>query len=96
MLHIYDATRRTIAFKSIDGNHVWIHEQETFPGPNEYEDVDGISNEEITLTYGTEDTSGHPINQLSINYRGEDPRLDGANDPTLEEVIPILAEWGYK
>lgn len=96
MLHMYNTTRRTIAFRLIASGPQWIHEQETFPGPNMYEDVDGPSREQIILTYGTENVSGHPTNQLSISYLGDDSRLRNQREPSLPQVKAVLEEWGYQ
>jgi hypothetical protein len=95
MLHINSRTVRTIAFRSVNGNYVWIGDQETFEGPKTYKSVDGTFHEAITLTYETQSVSGYPLNQLNVDYRGEDPRLAGRNNLTLAAVKPILKEWGY-
>ena len=96
MLHMYNTTRRTIAFRRTTAGYQWIHEQESFPGPKMYEDVDGPSREQITLTYGTENVSGHPTNQLSISYLGDDSRLRNQQEISLPQVTAVLQEWGYK
>ncbi len=61
-----------------------------------YEDVDGPSREQIILTYGTENVSGHPTNQLSISYLGDDSRLRNQREPSLPQVKAVLEEWGYQ
>lgn len=95
MLHIYGRTSRTIAFRRTKDGYRWIGDQETFTGPREYKSVDGVFREELCLTYEVEHISGFPINRLNISYRGEDPRLAWPREPTLEEVRPVLKEWGY-
>lgn len=94
MLHIYSKTSRTIAFRKDGNNYRWIGEQETFQGPKQYTSVDGTFYETICLNYDIEPVSGFPINQLGISYFGEDPRLKKST-LTLEEIKPILKEWGY-
>ena len=60
-----------------------------------YKTVDGTFHEHVTLTFETEHVSGFPLNQLSVLYAGEDPRLVGRGDLSLRDVRPILKEWGY-
>jgi hypothetical protein len=95
MLHIYAKTSRTIAFKKRGDDYVWIGEQEIFQGPNKYKSIDGVFYESIVLTYDIETVSGCPTNQLNISYWGEDPRLSRQSNLALEDVKPILEEWGY-
>ena len=97
MLHIATQTVRTIAFRKENGDYVWISEQETFEGPKTYKTVDGTFHEAITLSYETQKIlgSGYPLNQLSVSYRGEDPRLAANENLSLAAVKPILREWGY-
>jgi len=96
MLHIYNHTSRTIAFKKKNEGFIWIGEQETFKGPGKYETTDGNFNESIVLTYDKERISGYPTNVLNISYDGEDTRLSLNRDLTLEDILPILKEWKYK
>ena len=96
MLHIYAETQRTVAFRKVDDGYYWIGEQETHSGPGTFESVDGVVAEQITLTYETEDISGHCCGRVDIRYRGKDSRLAGRRDLTLEDVGPVLAEWKAK
>jgi len=98
MLHFYGETSRTIAFRKIPTGWKWIHEQETFTGPNLYTNVDGVFHEEVVLTYGIEPTSGHSAHKLHVQYHGEDSRLTASNqyDLTLAQATPILEEWKQK
>ena len=94
MLHIYSKTSRTFAFRKTDtGDYKWIGEQEIFQGPKKYTTVDGTFYENICLNYDIEPVSGYPINQLSINYSGEDPRLVNKRNLTLNDVKHIIQEW---
>ena len=95
MLHFGGKTGRTIAFQKRSNQYVWVGEQEMFTGPKEYRGEDGPYHEQVTLTYETVRISGFPINQLAIDYTGEDPRLESPKKLTLAEVRPILREWGY-
>lgn len=97
MLHIYGKTSRTIAFRKRANGYAWIGEQETFKGPKRYETPDGTFNEQIDLTYEIEEVaiSGGPLNRLYVNYSGDDSRLSGRYPLSLDDVRPILAEWGY-
>lgn len=94
MLHIYgDQNRRTIAFRKTDSGYRWIHEQEIHIGPKCYTTPEGTFHEEIIVTYDVERVSGVPLNQIDIDYRGEDPRLANRPELTLADVTPIIAEW---
>lgn len=95
VLQLATKTVRTITFRKDNGNYVWIGEQESFEGPKKYKTEDGTFNEAVILTYQTRRLSDYPLNQLSVTYRGEDPRLAGRNNLTLAVVKPILKEWGY-
>ena len=96
MLHITSkGDVRTIAFRKVKGNFIWIGEQEMFQGPKTFDGADGTENEAITLTYETQKVSGFPLNQLNVTYSGEDPRLAFPKKPGLAEVKPVLKEWGY-
>ncbi len=100
MLHLYGKTSRTISFRKTDQGYQWIGEQEIFTGLKEYTTVDGTALEEICLTFETAQISGSPLNQLAISYNGPDPRLlKGQNlwnsQLKLEDIQPILKEWGY-
>ncbi len=96
MLHIYDSTSRTIAFLKDHSGFKWIHEQEIFRGPHHFDSPDGQLQEQICLTYEVEPVSGHSSGGLDISYQGEDERLKSRPDLTLESILPILKEWGYK
>ena|SRR5690554_4739267 len=94
MLHIYGSTSRTISFKLKENNdYEWIGEQEIFEGPNEFKTPDGIFNENIILTYEKSPISGHQLNKLNIEYRGESKLLTNKENLTLENIRPILKEW---
>jgi len=95
MLHISARTSRTIAFRKIDSGWGWIGDQEMFEGPKMVKTVDGTFPEHITLTYEIEHISGSPINQLTVDYVGEDPRLANKPNLALADVRPILKAWGY-
>ena len=47
------------------------------------------------MNYDTVPISGFPLNQLDVSYVGEDPRLEWPRKLTLDDVRPILKEWGY-
>ncbi len=95
MLHIYTKTSRTIAFRKTTQGYRWIGEQESFEGPKQYTSVDGKFHEQIVLTFDLEPVSGSPTNELDVDYWGEDSRLAGRRDLRLDDVKPILKEWGY-
>lgn len=96
MLHIDGGTARTIAFRRVGppDEWKWIGEQETHFGPRTYTDVDGTFRENITITFDTEYVSGYPLNKVKVTYSGEDPRLAGRFDLTLNDASPILKAWG--
>lgn len=96
MLHVYGPTSRTIAFRQQADSFVWIGEQEIYKGPKTYTDVDGTHFEQIVVTYELQPISGYPINQLNIEYSGQDPRLASKENLALREVVPILREWDYE
>ena len=93
MLHIYGDTSRTIAFKRDGNGYIWLGEQEIHTGPKKYMTADGLFNEEIVVNYDTVNISGAPLNMLDIMYFGEDPRLEGKLNLTLQDIQPILEEW---
>jgi hypothetical protein len=94
MLHIYGTTSRIIAFKKIDDDKfVWVGEQEIFKGPRKYKTVDGEFNEEIILTYDIEPISGHPLNQLSVDYNGPDEGLMTNRNLRLDDIRPMIKDW---
>ena len=95
MLHVYADTSRTIAFRRDNDGYTWIGEQEIHTGPGMYETADGVYEEHISITYDTVDQLGAPLplNTVHVYYTGEDPRLWGKSNLTLEDVAPILEEW---
>jgi len=93
MLHIYGETSRTIAFRKVGPDYKWIGEQEIYTGPRSYTSVDGTVKEQIAITYETQHVSGVPLNKVSVQYLGDDPRLANRFDLTLTDVQPILREW---
>jgi hypothetical protein len=95
MLHISGRTSRTIAFRKTGSGYKWIGEQEVFVGPRKYKSVDGMLNEQVCLTYETAHVSGYPLNQITVTYMGEDPRLADRPNLSLKDVTPELKEWGY-
>lgn len=96
MLHIDARTSRTIAFRKTESGYKWIGEQESFQGPKRYTTVDGTFYEAVTLNYDLEKISGFPTNALAVIYSGEDPRLANRfGRLVLNDVEPILREWGY-
>jgi len=90
MLHI---GRKTIAFRKGGSRYFWIGEQESFQGPKEYKTVDGTFREQIVFTFEKEPVSGFLLNRLNISYNGEDARLVGRSNLSLDDVKPILREW---
>lgn len=93
MLHIYGETHRTIAFKKGD-SYLWIGEPEVHYGPKNYVDANGATfQEHLAVGYQTEPMDGSPINQVYVNYFGEDSRLAGHHDLTLIESKPVLDSW---
>ena len=94
-LQITAKTSRTIEFRKDNRSYIWIGEQETFQGPRKYTSEGSILNETVTLTYETRKVSGAPLNQLTVTYFGDDPRLIWRDKLTLSDVKPILKEWGY-
>lgn len=86
-------TSRTVAFRKTPGGYQWVGDQEVFIGPNQYSDHYGTYYENITLTYETERITGFAVDQLNISYSGTDSRLPLR--PNLDEIRPILKEWGY-
>ena len=86
-------TSRTVAFRKAPGGYQWVHEQEAFIGPNQFSDSFGTYYESIVLSYETVRVSGLGLDQLDISYTGRDSRLPLS--PDLDEIRPILKEWGY-
>jgi len=95
MLHIYDRTEHTIAFRRGPAGFEWMREQEIFRGPREYDTPDGKYREQITITYPTPRPSTTAVDLVHVGYDGDDPRLKWPLAPTLADVRPILEEWGF-
>lgn len=98
MLHIYGRTSRTISFRKTAEGFRWIGEGESYTGPHTYDSVDGEYREYISVRYQTERVGGYgpPPKQVSIRYRGENPRLRRLKNLTWADVKPILNEWGFE
>jgi len=101
MLHVYDKTSRTIAFRRTGDSYEWIHEQEIFQGPTEYDTPDGRLHESIALTWELVPiaTQGIPLRQVHTDYSGGDQKLSSLatnGQLSLDVVRPILRAWGYR
>lgn len=60
----------------------------------EYVTPDGTLRGQITITYEISPVSGVPLNEVSVLYSGEDPRLSTLpRDLTLADVRPIFRAW---
>ena len=92
MLHVYDDTSRTIAFRKTPSGYRWISEQEIHRGPGWRQTVDGTFQEEIIVEYQTEKVNGIPTNFVWITYSGSDTNLIG-RELSLNEIQPILSSW---
>jgi hypothetical protein len=107
MLHFYDQREghyrqaTTVGLKKKEGRLIWIGEQHTLKGPKTYTTVDGTFNEQITITFETEQMAyvGTTLTGTAVTYSGPDGRLAGksqhADNLTITQVAPILREWGY-
>ena len=93
MLHVYDATSRTIAFRKVGDGYRWIAEQELHYGPRLWKTEDGDVREYIAVEYQREPVDGIPVNELKIAYIGDDPRLAAGEGLTLASIQPFLNEW---
>lgn len=96
MLHVYDKTSKTVAFRRNGKGYEWLGEQETFQGPRKYESVDGTFNEAITINYDRVPIAGFPTNTVAVVYSGEEPELAWPQQLTLDKVRPWLEKWGYE
>jgi hypothetical protein len=92
MLHIYDTTRRTIAFRKTPDGYRWINEQEIHDGPGWHQSMEGTFRENILVEFQTEHLNGIPTNQLYIRYTEAGTNWN-ARDLTLAEALPILESW---
>ena len=107
MLHFYDDppdymyTSRGVGLKTNGEQYLWISEQQSFHGPKLYTTVDGTLNEQITLTRENEQVAvmGTNLTGTCVTYSGPDARLvtngQHAFNLSLQQVAPILREWGY-
>jgi hypothetical protein len=93
MLHIYGKTSRTIAFKKVANEYIWIGEQEIYTGPRRYSTADGDSNEEVVVDYETVPLAGFPLSKLAVTYHGPDVALSRNLNRTLPEVQPMISKW---
>jgi hypothetical protein len=95
MLHIdeHDVVR-TISFVRQGTGYKWIGEQEAHLGPKEQLGPERTFGEAVLIEYQTEPVAPKvPTKQTLIMYIGEDSRLAGRTNLTLNDVRPILAEW---
>jgi hypothetical protein len=99
-LHAYnDFSSHHIFFRLNNHAYMWVFEQENFTGPEKWVDSDAATwQETIMLQYQIEDINGGPINDLMIDYIGQDQRLINesnywylSND--VNDIIPVLDEW---
>jgi len=105
-LKSYKYTSRTVALKKKNGHLQWVHEQMMFHGPKKYTDDESLPNQEwIVLRCETEQIGqlGKDTVGTEVMYSGPDERLIGekgwtidGGDLSLEDVIPVLREWGYE
>ena len=96
MLHVYGQTAGASVSEADGARIQWIGEQETHFGPERFETPDGKIQETIVITYELFEISGAPLNQVYIDYWGEDPRLSQRRNLSLEDVEPILEEWAMR
>jgi hypothetical protein len=96
MLHIYGETERTISFLKTSDGYKCFAEQELYTGPKRYTDHEGTWNEKLVIQYQIEPINGIITNQTYISYMGEDKRLAGHQNMTLDYIAPILKEWQQK
>ena len=108
LLHFYDDppgyrySSRTVGLKSNGEHYKWIGDQQNFYGPNKFTTkAEGTLNEQIILTCETEQMAfiGTNYTGTVVMYSGPDARLstNGAHafNLSLQQVAPILREWGY-
>jgi hypothetical protein len=87
-----------IMFRKTPSGYKWIWEQEIYIGPKLYETPDGMTHEQIAITYQIVKFSGVALNRSVVQYTGKDPRLLKNHpvfndDLTLSDVRPIIKEW---
>lgn len=99
---VTDFSTHGIYFRLDQEQYVWIHEHESFTGPETWVDPDAATwHETIRIQYQTEEIDTGPINQLMVDYIGHDPRLVAIRDKSpnwylsndINDVLPVLAEW---
>jgi hypothetical protein len=96
MLHIYSKRdSRTIAFKRVNGEMKWIHEQVIVEGPDTYTTVDGTYQEKLTFTYEISPMSGNALNKLVIDYSGPRENLKG-KELSPDDVWPLVEQWAAR
>jgi hypothetical protein len=108
MLIIYDTPAlqagvyRNIGFRKTGTAYKWIFEQEIHPGPGTFKQLGNTdhqwhtAHEFIVITYDTVGMLGVTPGKLCVAYDGRDSRIADRKDLTLDEVSPILAEWGQE
>ncbi len=94
-IDIYGDTSRTITLTEKGGSYEWLSEQEISYGPNQRPDDGGMSQERIVVEFQTEELNGVPVNQTSVVYSGNDPRINSLGPLwlRLHDVRPYLDEW---
>jgi hypothetical protein len=93
---LYDGIHRTIEFRKTATGYKWLREFETHPGPRTFTQSGHTAHETISIIYDTTGISGVTPNKLHVYYDGFDSRIVSGKDLTLDEVMPILAEWSQK
>jgi hypothetical protein len=97
MLHYGGNPSRSVAFHWDGRAYQWLGEQEVFDGPRTYDTPDGMQHEEVVISFYVAPVYG--VHGLSIGYEGPDRKLMFAKSHsslTLEEVSPLLQEWGFR
>ncbi len=94
-IDIYGDTSRTITLTEKGDSYEWLSEQEISYGPDQRPDDGGMSQERIVVEFQTEELNGVPVNQTSVVYTGNDPRINSLGPLWLHlhDVKPYLEEW---
>ncbi len=96
MLHVYGTTSRIIWFRKLGDGYKWTGEFEIHKGPTQYESVDGLTYEEIDISYDSEDRLGFPTNKPHIIYWGPDSSPLSGKLLRVEDIREVIKKWDEK
>ena len=98
---LYEDIYRYVGFRQTATGYVWECEVEVHPGPRTFKQGGHTAHEEINLMYDATWGLGLTPNKVHVRYHGPFDLLSGERFPngrdlSLDEVRPVLQDWGQK